>query len=47
MIYPGATPEFRLLKQANGDHTLQVRYISITHGYTSKWKDVPVVEIEK
>jgi hypothetical protein len=46
MIYPGATPEFRVLKQ-NGEQTLQVRYINITQGYTSKWQNVPVVEIEE
>ncbi len=43
MVYPGATPEFRILKHPNGEQTLQVRYINITQGYQSKWQDVPVV----
>jgi len=42
-IYPGATPEFRILKNINSEQTLQVRYINIAQGYTSKWQDVPVV----
>jgi hypothetical protein len=47
MLYPGATPEFRILKQPNGEQTLQVRYVNITQGYTSKWQDVPVIEAEE
>jgi hypothetical protein len=44
MVYPNSTPEFRILKRQNGESILQVRYINITQGYTSKWQDVPVVE---
>jgi len=44
MVYPSSTPEFRILIKANGAQTLQVRYISITHGYTGKWHDVPFVQ---
>jgi hypothetical protein len=47
MIYPGSTPEFRILKIVNGESVLQVRYINITQGYTSKWQAVPVVEEEQ
>jgi hypothetical protein len=47
MIYPGSTTEFRILKKPNGDQTLQVRYVNITYGYTSKWQNVPVVEIQE
>ena len=46
-MYPGATPEFRILKKQNGDAVLQVRYINITQGYQSKWQAVPVVEEEQ
>lgn len=44
MIYPNSTPEFRILVKSNGAQILQVRYISITHGYTGKWKNVPFVQ---
>jgi hypothetical protein len=44
MVYPNSTPEFRIYKKINGDVLLQVRYINITQGYTSKWQDIPVVE---
>ena len=46
MIYPGSTPEFRILKQ-NGEQTFQVRYVNIAQGYTGKWQNVPVIEIEE
>jgi hypothetical protein len=46
-VYPSATPELRILKLSNGQHVLQVRYVNITQGYTSKWQDVPVVEEER
>jgi hypothetical protein len=44
MLYPNSTPEFRIYKSINGGAVLQVRYINITQGYTSKWQDIPVVE---
>lgn len=47
MVYPGAIPEFRIYKTINGDAVLQVRYINIAQGYTSKWQAIPVVEEEK
>jgi hypothetical protein len=47
MIYPGSSPEFRILKTVNGDAILQVRYINITQNYTSKWQAIPVVEEEQ
>ena len=43
-LYPGATPEFRILEKENGTHTLQVRYVNITVGYKSIWYDVPIVK---
>lgn len=43
MIYPGSTPEFRVLVRADGSHVLQLRYINTTQGYTGKWQDIPVV----
>jgi len=45
-VYPNSTPEFRILKQ-NGEQTLQLRYINIAQGYTSKWQNVPVVEVKE
>lgn len=47
MIYPGSTPEFRILKQPNGELTFQVRYVNIAQGYTGKWQNVPVVEVKE
>jgi len=47
IVYPGSTPEFRILKQPNGEQTLQLRYINITQGYTGKWQNVPVVEVKE
>lgn len=43
MLYPGSTPEFRILKKQNGESVLQVRYINEAQQYKSKWQDVPVV----
>ena len=43
MLYPGSTPEFRVYKTLSGDAILQVRYVNIAQGYTSKWQDVPVI----
>lgn len=44
MIYPGSTPEFRVLKKADGAQVLQLRYVNSAMGYTGKWQDVPVVQ---
>ena len=44
MVYPGSTPEFRVLVKADGTQVLQLRYVSITQGYTGKWQDVPIVK---
>jgi len=43
MVYPGATPEFRILIKADETQVLQLRHVNISHGYTGKWQDVPVV----
>jgi hypothetical protein len=43
MVYPGSTPEFRILIKADGAQVMQLRYVNISHGYTGKWQDVPVV----
>ena len=42
MIYPGSSPEFRVLVKADGAQVLQVRYINSAMGYTGKWQDIPV-----
>ena len=47
MVYPNSAPEFRILKQPNGEQMLQVRYINMAQGYTGKWQDVPVVEVKE
>ena len=43
-IYPGATPEFRILEKQDGTRILQVRYVSIAVGYKSIWYDIPIVK---
>lgn len=42
MVYPGATPEFRILVKADGTQEMQVRYINIAQGYTGKWQPIKV-----
>jgi hypothetical protein len=44
MIYPGSTPEFRVLVKTDGAQVFQVRYINTSMGYTGKWQDVPMVK---
>lgn len=44
--YPGATPEFRILKKLDGTQVLQVRYLNETQKYTSRWQDIPIVKEE-
>ena len=39
-IYPGSTPELRILEKEDGTTTTQVRYVNIAQGYTSKWMDI-------
>jgi len=46
VIYPGSSPEFRILIKQDGTQVLQVRYINSTQGYTGKWMDVPFVKEE-
>lgn len=43
MMYPGSTPEFRILARQDGTQEFQVRYINIAQGYTSKWQPIQVV----
>ena len=43
-VYPGATPEFRILEKQDGTQIFQVRYINITAGYKSQWYDIPIVK---
>jgi hypothetical protein len=42
MIYPGSTPEFRILVKQDGAQELQVRYINIAQGYQGKWQPIKV-----
>lgn len=44
MVYPGATPEFRVVVKENGTQELQLRYINIAQNYTGKWQSVPIVK---
>jgi hypothetical protein len=41
-MYPNSIPEFRIFVKKDNTHEFQVRYINITHGYTSKWKIIKV-----
>jgi hypothetical protein len=43
MLYPNCTPEFRILVGKDGVEELQVRYINISQGYTSKWQKIPKI----
>jgi len=43
MLYPNSTPEFRILVKQDGTQEIQVRYICIAQGYTSKWQEIQVV----
>ena len=47
MIYPGSSPEFRVLIKSDGTQVLQVRYINQSMGYTGKWQDIPIVKEEE
>jgi hypothetical protein len=42
VIYPGSTPEFRILVKQDGSQEFQLRYINITQGYTGKWQAIKV-----
>lgn len=44
LIYPGCTPDFRILERSDGVQVLQVRQVNHTYGYASKWQDVPVIK---
>jgi hypothetical protein len=39
-IYPGSTPEFRMVQKDDGTMAMQVRYIASQYGYTGMWMDV-------
>jgi hypothetical protein len=41
-MYPNSTPEFRVLVKQDGKQELQIRYINIVQGYTSKWQAIKV-----
>lgn len=43
-IYPGCTPEFRILESEDGVKVLQVRQVNHTYKYVSKWQDVPIIK---
>jgi predicted metallopeptidase len=42
-MYPNSSPEFRIVVKQDGLEELQVRYINITQGYTSKWQAIPKI----
>jgi len=47
VIYPNCSPEFQIVVKEDGTEELQVRYINIAQGYTSKWQVIPkIYEIE-
>lgn len=41
-MYPGSTPEFRILVKQDGTQELQLRYINTTQGYLGKWQPINV-----
>jgi hypothetical protein len=43
MLYPNSSPEFRIFVNQDGVEELQVRYINMAQGYTSKWQVVKKV----
>ena len=43
-IYPGSTPEFRILRKQSGEQEIQVRYVNTTVGYTGQWSAIPIVD---
>ena len=45
MIYPGSTPEFRIVINPDGSQLFQVRYVNSAQGYVGKWQDVPVEKL--
>lgn len=42
MIYPGSSPEFRILVKQDGTQEIQLRYINNTQGYIGKWESIKV-----
>lgn len=45
-IYPGASPEFRVLLKKDGTVVIQVKYVKKDVGYATDWIDIPVVKEE-
>lgn len=41
-MYPGSTPEFRILVKQNGNQEFQLRYHNQSQGYTSKWQPIKI-----
>jgi hypothetical protein len=39
-IYPGSTPEFKMVQDELGREKMHVRYINAKVGYTGKWMPV-------
>lgn len=39
-IYPGSTPEFKMVQDQLGRERMHVRYINARAGYTGKWMPV-------
>jgi hypothetical protein len=42
MIYPGSTPEFRILVKQDGTQEFQIRYVNIAQGYVGKWQAIQI-----
>jgi hypothetical protein len=41
-MYPGSTPEFRILVKQDGTQEFQLRYINSAQGYIGKWQAIKV-----
>lgn len=44
VLYPGSTPEFRILKNHDGTQVFQIRYVNEAQKYRSRWQNIPIVE---
>lgn len=45
-LYPGSTPEFRILEKIDGTQVLQVRYVNETQRYVGRWQEIPTIKEE-
>ena len=44
-IYPGSTPEFRIIQKSDGTTEQHVRYINTAQGYVGLWMAVKTEQV--